>query len=141
MICYPAVIHLRVKIGIETGPWISHSSEFSWNPEQGVVSKSSKWFQKYDKQTLKYVFPILKWCPHLKLRRNLKFNDIGGYIRDVKVSGIINCNELGYLHILELAQNVIHSLFEYFLPTLGQLINPSTDLLLCSHSFVGQKLG
>ena len=38
-------------------------------------------------------FSILKWCPHLKLRRNQTFHDILGYIRDVKVSGMVYFND------------------------------------------------
>ena len=40
-------------------------------------------------------FPISKWCLHLKLRRDLKFNNSGSYIRDIKVSKMLNLNESG----------------------------------------------
>ena len=83
------------KMGYKTGPSISHSGS---TPNQGyrvnfhVLMFSKRW-QTDNTIPFNMFFSILKWCPHLKLRRNQTFHDILGYIRDIKVSRRVYFND------------------------------------------------
>ena len=102
LICYSAIFHYWVKkwdtkvvrqSGIPVPPQYQGMGEFSQNPEQGVVGKSSNVPQKLTNRPYNVLFLVLEWFPHLIFRRNPEFHDIEGHTRDIKVSGTVNSNE------------------------------------------------
>ena len=90
MIFYSAVIHLGSKNGIRN--W-SFNLAFRFHPNTKGRVNFHNVFQKMTNRPYNMFFSILKWCAHLKLRRNQTFHDILGYIRDVKVSGMVYFND------------------------------------------------